>query len=68
MPELKKSPILLLLLLLSACTSVPIQTQPAAVFQEGEEFYGAKRYEDAIAQYKKVRDVWAGGTVRRGGC
>jgi outer membrane protein assembly factor BamD len=55
----KKSFLLLLLLLLSSCTSIPIQTQPAAVFQEGEEFYGAKRYEDAIAQYKKVRDAYA---------
>ena len=59
MPALKKSSLLLLLLFLSACASIPIETQPAAVFQEGEEFYGAKRYEDAIAQYKKVRDAFA---------
>jgi len=58
MPALKKSS-LLLLLFLSACASIPIETQPAAVFQEGEEFYGAKRYEDAISQYKKVRDAFA---------
>lgn len=59
MPALNKSSLLLLLLLLSSCTSLPIQTQPAAVFQEGEELYDAKRYEDAIAQYKKVRDAYA---------
>ncbi len=49
----------MLLLLFSACASIPIETQPAAVFQEGEEFYGAKKYDDAIAQYKKVRDAYA---------
>jgi outer membrane protein assembly factor BamD len=59
MPDLKKSSLLLLMLLLSACTSVPIETRPTAIFQEGEEFYGAKRYDDAIAQYKKVRDAYA---------
>src|SRR6185369_10948512 len=59
MPALKKLPFLLLLLLFTGCASIPIETQPAAVFQEGEEFYGAKRYDDAIAQYKKVRDAYA---------
>jgi outer membrane protein assembly factor BamD len=58
MPDLKKSS-LLLIFLLSACASVPIETKPAAIYQEGEEFYGAKRYEDAITQYKKVRDAYA---------
>jgi len=59
MRALKKSSFLMLLLLFSACASVHIETKPAALFQEGEEFYGAKRYEDAIAQYKKVRDAYA---------
>jgi len=59
MPVLNKLSLLLLLLLLSACASIPIETKPAAVFQEGEELYADKRYEDAIAQYKKVRDAYA---------
>lgn len=47
------------LALLAACASVPIETQPAGIYREGEEFYGSKRYDDAIAQYKKVRDAYA---------
>lgn len=49
----------LLLLTLSACASVPIETRPAAVYKEGEELYAARRYDDAIAQWKKVRDAYA---------
>lgn len=59
MPNFQKSSFLLLLLLLAGCASIPIETQPAAIYREGEEMYAEKRYDDAIAQYKKVRDAYA---------
>lgn len=59
MPHSRKLAILILLSLLSACTSIPIETQPAAVYKEGEDLYESKRFDDAIAQYKKVRDAYA---------
>lgn len=59
MPDPRKIAFLLLLSLLPACASIPIDTQPAAVYKEGEGLYESKRYDDAIAQYKKVRDAYA---------
>jgi outer membrane protein assembly factor BamD len=59
MPDLKNTSFLLLFLLLSGCASIPIETQPAAIYKEGEEMYAEKRYDDAIAQYKKVREAYA---------
>lgn len=59
MPDSRKIALLLLMLQLSACASIPIETQPAAIYREGESLYEAKRYDDAIAQYKKVRDAYA---------
>ncbi len=59
MPDSRKLAPLLLLSLLSACASVPIETQPAAIYKEGESLYESKHYDDAIAQYKKVRDAYA---------
>ncbi len=49
----------LLLSLLAACTSVPLDTRPATMNREAEEFYASRRYDDAIAQWKKVRDAYA---------
>jgi len=49
----------LILSLLSACTSVPLDTRPATLYREGEEFYSSRRYDDAIAQWKKVREAYA---------
>lgn len=59
MPDSKKIALLLALSLLPACASIPIETQPAAIFKEGESLYESKHYDDAIAQYKKVRDAYA---------
>jgi len=59
MPDSRKSVLLLLLSLLPACASIPIETQPAAIYKEGEGLYESKRYDDAITQYKKVRDAYA---------
>lgn len=59
MPDSRKLAILILFSLLSACASIPIETQPAAIYKEGEDLYDSKRYDDAIAQYKKVRDAYA---------
>lgn len=62
-----KTPIFLTTLsLLSACASVPIETQPAAIYKEGESLYESKRYDDAIAQYKKVRDAYASTDLSSG--
>jgi outer membrane protein assembly factor BamD len=59
MPDSKKIALPLLLSFLAACSSIPIETQPAAVYKEGETLYELKHYDDAIAQYKKVRDAYA---------
>lgn len=59
MADSKKIALPLLLSVLSACASIPIETQPAAIYKEGEGLYESKRYDDAIAQYKKVRDAYA---------
>lgn len=59
MPDPRNIAVLLLLSLLPACASIPIDTQPAAIYKEGEGLYESKRYDDAIAQYRKVRDAYA---------
>ena len=59
MPDLRKSFLLFSIALLAACANIPIETQPAAIYKEGEDLYANKRYDDAIAQYKKVRDAYA---------
>jgi outer membrane protein assembly factor BamD len=59
MPDLRKASLLFLCALLTACANVPIETNPAKVYREGDELYDSRRYDDAIAQYKKVRDAYA---------
>jgi outer membrane protein assembly factor BamD len=51
---------LLLLLLLSACSSQKVVPKHSAeqFFQEGERFYESKLYNDAIASWEKVRDSY----------
>lgn len=66
MHDFKKSMFLTALALLSGCASVPIETQPQALYQEGESLYQSKRYDDAIAQYKKVRDAYASTELSSG--
>jgi outer membrane protein assembly factor BamD len=48
-----------LALALSACANVPIETRPDALYREGEDLYASRRYDDAIAQWKKVRDAYS---------
>jgi len=59
MPDLRKPALLLAVALLAGCANVPLETQPAAIYKEGDELYNSKRFDDAIAQYKKVRDAYA---------
>lgn len=59
MPDLGKPALLLAFALLAGCATAPIETQPAAIYKEGDKLYDSKRYDDAIAQYKKVRDAYA---------
>jgi len=59
MPALRKPALLLAVALLAGCANVPLETQPAAIYKEGDELYNSKRFDDAIAQYKKVRDAYA---------
>jgi outer membrane protein assembly factor BamD len=49
----------LLLLTLAACSSVPVDNRPSTLYKEGEDFYASRRYDDAIAQWKKVREAYA---------
>ena len=52
--------ILLLLLLLSACSTQKVVPKHSAeqFFQEGERFYESQLYNDAIASWEKVRDSY----------
>lgn len=45
--------------ILAACTSIPMDNRPASVYKEGEEHFAAHRYEDAIAQWKRVKEAYA---------
>lgn len=48
------------LLLLAGCASAPQPKRSAeAYFKEGEELYQKKHYEDAIAQWKKVKESYS---------
>lgn len=44
--------------LLAACANVPLDTSPATAYKDGEDFYASHRYEDAIAQWKKVKEAY----------
>lgn len=49
-----------LLALLSACaTTETINKTPEARFQEGEDLFASKHYEDAIAEWKRVKESYA---------
>lgn len=49
-----------LIFLLSACASAPAPVRSAETnFKEGEAAYASGKYEDAIAQYKKVRESYS---------
>ena len=53
-----KIALLLTVSMLAACANVPIDTSPSASYRDGEEFYASHRYEDAIAQWKKVKESY----------
>jgi outer membrane protein assembly factor BamD len=55
----KKAVPILVIALLAGCANVPIESRPDALYKQGDEHYDSKRYDDAIAQYKKVRDAYA---------
>lgn len=44
------------LLLLAGCAAPTVTKSPETYFKEGEDFYASGRYEDAIAQWKKVKE------------
>lgn len=49
-----------LLLSLAGCASTnPLQKSADALFAEGEEFYASRNYEDAIAQWKRVKETYS---------
>lgn len=51
---------LFLLLLLAGCAgTVPVVKTADTYFKEGEEFYASHNYEDAIAQWKKVKETFS---------
>lgn len=59
MPDSRKPALFLSVMLLAGCANIPIETKPSAIYSEGEAFYESKHYDDAIAQYRKVRDAYA---------
>lgn len=51
---------LFLLLFLAGCAgTVPVVKTADNYFKEGEEFYASHNYEDAIAQWKKVKETFS---------
>lgn len=51
--------VLIPLLLLAGCATTPAPAPtPESIFKDGESLYAAKRYEDAIAQWKKVKESY----------
>lgn len=51
--------VLLTALLLNGCaTTTPTNMSSEAMYKEGEQFFQRERYEDAIAQWKKVKESY----------
>ena len=44
--------------LFSGCATPKVNNAPDAMFKEGEQFFQRGKYEDAIAQWKKVKDSY----------
>lgn len=52
--------ILFLLIALTACASTePARKSADVLFSEGEELYASKNYEEAIAQWKRVKETYS---------
>ena len=50
--------------LLQGCSTPQVNKPADLLYKEGEQFYQDGKYEDAIAQWKKVKELWR--TVREG--
>ena len=48
-----------ILSLICACASTPLVKSPEANFKDGETAYAAKKYEDAVVAWKKVKDAYS---------
>lgn len=60
MLALRKSASFLTVALLAGCASLQLpSSKPADLYKQGDDLYASKHYDDAIAQYKKVRDAYA---------
>lgn len=53
-----KLPLMVLLLLAGCASTTPVQKNAETLFTEGEELYASRNYEDAIAQWKKVKESY----------
>lgn len=57
---LRSTPLYLSLIVLSACaTAGPPQRSAQEHFQEAEELFATKHYEDAVAEWKRVKETYA---------
>ena len=54
----KISPFLFLLILAGCASTSPVQKSAETFFAEGEEFYASRNYEEAIDQWKKVKESY----------
>lgn len=54
----KISPLLFLLILAGCASTSPAQKSAETFFAEGEEFYASRNYEEAIEQWKKVKESY----------
>jgi outer membrane protein assembly factor BamD len=50
---------LLLCCLLASCATAKLENRPEVLYREGEELYSARRFEDAIAQWKRVKESYS---------
>jgi len=50
--------IILVTLLFQGCSSVPVNKPAEQLYSDGEQFFKDKKYQDAIAQWKKVKEAY----------
>ncbi|HEY5975286.1 MAG TPA: outer membrane protein assembly factor BamD [Geobacteraceae bacterium] len=51
--------LILCCILLASCSTAKVESRPDVLFKEGEDLYNARRYEDAIAQWKRVKESYS---------
>lgn len=58
LPRLTPCAIAALLLILQGCSTPQVNKPPDVMFKDGEQYFQSGNYEDAIAQWKKVKESY----------